>query len=131
MNSGIPQLTDSTSINSNSGVISMRLDGVILAVSLSHYKSMRRSPDSLVAIATSYGLDDSGVRIPGEARDFLFSKTVQTVYEAHPVSQTVGSGVICRGRIGLGVRLTTHLHLVPRLRMTAIIPPFPLHSFLA
>jgi hypothetical protein len=28
---------------------------------------------------------------------------------------------------GLGVKLTTHLHLVSRLRMRGAIPPLPLH----
>ena len=27
------------------------------------------------------------------------------------------------------VRITTHLHLPPRLRMSAAIPPLPLHAF--
>jgi hypothetical protein len=28
------------------------------------------------------------------------------------------------------MRLTTHFHLVLRLRMSAVIPPFPLYAFM-
>jgi len=32
---------------------------------------------------------------------------------------------------GWGVKLTTHLHLVPKLRMSGGIPVLPLHAFIA
>ena len=35
------------------------------------------------------------------------------------------------GRSGWGVRMTTHLHLMRRLRMSAAIHPFPLHNLMA
>jgi hypothetical protein len=45
--------------------------------------------DSSVGIATDYGLDSWGDRIPVGAR---FSAHVQTVREAHPASCTMGTG---------------------------------------
>jgi hypothetical protein len=36
-----------------------------------------------------------------------------------------------RGKRGRGVKLTTRLHLVPRLRMCGVIHPLPQYSFIA
>ena len=44
------------------------------------------SRNGLDDIATSYGMEGFGVRIPAEARYFLFSKSVQTGSGAHPAS---------------------------------------------
>jgi hypothetical protein len=35
------------------------------------------------------------------------------------------------GIVSLGVKLTTHLHLVPRSRMRGVIPPLPQYVFMA
>jgi hypothetical protein len=48
----------------------------------------------------------------------------------HPM-QCVGGGVFPRGLIDPGVELTTHLHLVPRLRIRGAIPPFSQYVFMA
>jgi hypothetical protein len=40
----------------------------------------------------------------------------------------VGIGNLSPGQSGRCVKLSTHLHLVPRLRMREIIPPLP-HTF--
>jgi hypothetical protein len=57
--------------------------------------------------------------IPVEAKGFSCSLCVQTSSEAHPASYPMGTGgpfpQIQRGR---GVKLTTHIHLVPRSRMS-------------
>jgi hypothetical protein len=45
--------------------------------------------DSSVGIATSYGLDGPGIESPWGAR---FSAPVQTGPEAHPASDTMGTG---------------------------------------
>ena len=50
---------------------------------------VRRSRNSVVCIATRYGLDGSGHRIPVGAR---FSAPVQTGSEAHPAFYTMGTG---------------------------------------
>jgi hypothetical protein len=55
-------------------------------------------------------------------RDFLFYKTVQTGSGAHSVFYSVGTGVPSCGKDGRGAKLSTHLHLVPRLRMSVAIP---------
>jgi len=66
------------------------------------------------------------VRIPAQARDFLFSKTVQTGSGAHPASYSMGTRVLSRGSGSQGIMLTIHLHLVPRLRMGGAITLLPL-----
>jgi hypothetical protein len=40
------------------------------------------------------------------------------------IHHSMGTGVL-----SIGKRLITHLHLVARLRMNGVIPPFPLHIF--
>jgi len=45
-----------------------------------------------------------------------FSLSVQNGPEAHPASCTRGTRSLLRGLCGRGVALTTHLHLVPRLK---------------
>jgi hypothetical protein len=97
--------------------------------------------DSLVGIATGHGLNVPGVLIPGGARDFLFSETVQTGSGAHVTFYSEGTmcfreiirtyrdrlrdppsllyngyRVFLGGKGGRGVMLTTHTLLVPRLR---------------
>jgi hypothetical protein len=64
---------------------------------------------------TGYGLDNQGL-IPGGARDvfledFSVIHDIQTRSEAPPV----GNGLFPQG-----VKVTTHLHLVPRLRMVGL-----------
>jgi hypothetical protein len=57
-----------------------------------------------------------GVRIPAEARFFSFLKR-QTGSGAHIASYPMGTGAFPREQSGRGVKLTTHLHLMSRLRM--------------
>ena len=64
----------------------------------------------------------SGVRIEAGPRDFLFSNTVQTDCGAHPALYSMATAVPSCGKDGRGAKLNTHLHLVPRLRMTGAIP---------
>jgi hypothetical protein len=68
------------------------------------------SRDSSVGIVTGYGLDNRmiGVRLPEEAGNFSLRHHYQTGSGAHPASYPMGTG----GE--RGVKLTTHLHLVPR-----------------
>jgi hypothetical protein len=40
-------------------------------------------------------------------------------------------GALSLGQNGQGVKLTTHLHLVPRSRMCGAIPPLPQYVFMA
>jgi hypothetical protein len=70
---------------------------------------------SSVSTVSDYGLDDQeiGFRSPAGAKDFSSNLCVQTSFEAHPASCTMGTG----GPFPRAM-LTTHLHLVPRSRMS-------------
>jgi hypothetical protein len=84
--------------------------------------------DSSVGIATRYGLDGSGDRFTMGARFFA---AVQTGPGAHPASYTMGTGSLPRGYSGRGVELTTHPHLVPRLKKEYSYTCTPLWAFMA
>jgi hypothetical protein len=51
-------------------------------------------PDSVVGIATRYGLDGPGIESRWQAR---FSAAVQTGLGAHPASCRMGTGSLSRG----------------------------------
>jgi hypothetical protein len=75
------------------------------------------SLDSSVGIATGYGLDDRGVgvRVPVESR--IFSSTRPDRPWGSPNLLSNGYwGLFPRRQSGWGVKLTTHLQLVPRSR---------------
>jgi hypothetical protein len=74
---------------------------------------------SVVGVATGYGLDGSGNRIPVGAR---FPAPVQTGPGAHPASCTMCTGSFPRVKSGRGVTLTTHPLLVPWSRKGRAIP---------
>jgi hypothetical protein len=66
----------------------------------------------------------SAVRTPVGARDFFFSKPVQTSPSAHPDSSIIVTGTLYRRESGRSVALTTHPLLAPKLKMgTAILLP--------
>jgi hypothetical protein len=46
-------------------------------------------------------------------------------------SYSMDAGVLCREYSGRDVKLTTHLHLAPRLRISGVIPLLPLYAFVA
>jgi hypothetical protein len=78
-------------------------------------------PGSSGSIVSGYGLDDRtiGVRSPTEAKDFSSNLCVHTGSGAHTASCTMGTGVVSPGvKLGRGVTLTTHPHLVPRARVS-------------
>jgi hypothetical protein len=80
------------------------------------------------------GLDDRGsrVRFPAVAGNFSLHHRVQNGSGAHPASCPTGTGGSFPGGIAAGgVKLTTHLRLVPRSRMSGAIPPFPQYVFMA
>jgi hypothetical protein len=73
----------------------------------------------------------SGVLAPVGAGSFSHH-CVQTGSEAPPSFLTNGyQGLFLWGQSGRGVKLTTHLHLVPRSRMRRAIPPLLQHTFMA
>jgi hypothetical protein len=63
--------------------------------------------------------DWTGVRSPPQAKNFSSSLCVQTTSEAHPASYPINIPGVLSSEVkhGRGVTLTTHIHLVPKLRM--------------
>jgi hypothetical protein len=63
------------------------------------------------------------VQFPAGSRTFYFPDIVQTVSEAHTVCHPIGCGGFFSGsKGGLGMKLTTHLRLLPELRMFGAMP---------
>jgi hypothetical protein len=54
---------------------------------------------------------------------------VQTSSGAHPVPATLSRGGGGGGSVR-DVKLTGHLHLVPRLKMSGVVPPVPPHALM-
>jgi hypothetical protein len=93
------------------------LHGVSAPQSLRH---MKYSRDSVVTIATAYGLDDRrvGVRVPVGSR--IFSSPCRPDGLWGPPSLLFNG---YRRQSGRGVKLTTHFQLVPRSRKCGSIHP--------
>jgi hypothetical protein len=73
-----------------------------------------RSLDSLVGIATAYGLDGPS---SSHGSAIFFSSPQRPDCGAHPASNPMCTGgLFPRGYSGRGVKLTIHFHLVPRSR---------------
>jgi hypothetical protein len=73
-----------------------------------------RTRVSSVSIATGWTVE---VRFSAGSSSSLFL-SVQTVSDTHPGSYLMGTGGLFPGKkSGLGMKLTSHLHLVPRSRM--------------
>jgi hypothetical protein len=80
-------------------------------------------------IATTLRAGRSGVRIPVKARGFsvLFCSLCSG---AHLVSYTIGTRVLSLEQSGRSVNISTHLHQVPTLKMSAAISVLTLHAFM-
>jgi len=68
-----------------------------------------------------------GVRFPAGAGNFYFHRRVQTGSGTQPASYPMGNrvaGALSLRENGLNVKLTIHLHLMPRLGMRRALPPF-------
>jgi hypothetical protein len=73
----------------------------------------------------------TGVLFPAGVRDFSLLHSVQTGSSTHPASYPVGKGTLSLGvKWGTGVKLTTHLHLVLRVRTLELYlhSPIRLHG---
>jgi hypothetical protein len=81
-----------------------------------HRRVMSR--DSSVGIATVYGLADrrGGSSSPGRVKNFHFSIPSRPALGSTQPPIKWLSGALSRGLSGRGVKLTTHLQLVPRAR---------------
>jgi hypothetical protein len=82
----------------------------------------------VVGIATSYRLDILRFESWQEPEIFSSPKTIHSVSGAHPTSYSLGSGVLSWGYNGWGMKLTTHLHLMVRFRMSGAIPLLCLYT---
>ena len=81
--------------------------------------------DSSVGIVTRLKAGPCGVTILGEMKDFLLSKTSRLdVGLSHPPIQYMFGVLYSNGQSGQFVSLTSHLHLMLRLRMKGAVPPF-------
>jgi hypothetical protein len=78
------------------------------------------SQDSVVGIATGYGLDDRGVRVrvPVGSRIFFTSSRLALGPTQPPIQRVPAA-------LSTGVKLTTHPQLVPRSRKRGSIHPLP------
>jgi hypothetical protein len=87
------------------------------------------SKSTLRFYVLGYGLDDNGIRFPAGARYFPLFHIVQTGSAANTASCSIGTGVYCRGQSDWGMRLTTHLDLMPRLSMIGAISRLSVYAF--
>jgi hypothetical protein len=90
------------------------------------YKLLVRSQDSSVCIATSYRLESSGLDFRQGQESFLFQK--RSDWLGGPPSLMFK---VYWGQSGQGMMGNTHLHLVPKLRMTGAKHLLPLPAFIA
>jgi hypothetical protein len=67
----------------------------------------------------------TAVRTLAEARYFSLPQNVQTGSGTHHTPYSTSPGVLARGKTGMGRKLTTHLHLVPRLRKVKLYSCYP------
>jgi hypothetical protein len=82
-----------------------------------------RSRGSSVGIETGCGPNGWG-SIPSRGNNCSLLHSVQTGSGAHP-AYSMGTGASPRGQSRRGVKLTTHLRLVPRSRKRGFIHPLP------
>jgi hypothetical protein len=75
---------------------------------------MVRSPGSTVGIATGYGLDDESELDSWQGQEISHPHIVYTSSGAHPAFYLIGTMALFSSIKRPGVKLTTHLHLVPR-----------------
>ena len=87
---------------------------------------MAVNQDSINGILTSLWAACSGFWFLMVARDFCPVQNVQTSSGTHPASYSM-----CTRVPSVGVKLITHLHPVPRLRISGAEPLFPLYAFMA
>jgi hypothetical protein len=85
------------------------------------------SRDSAVGVATGYGLDGRGVgvRVPVYARLFFSPRCPDRFRGSLSLLFNGYRGLLLWRLRGRGVKLTTHLQLVPRSRICGSIHPLP------
>jgi hypothetical protein len=98
------------------------------------FKETTRRRYSSVGMALGYGLDDrdSRVRLPAGAGNFSIHHRVQNGFGAQPASYPIViRGSFPGGKVAGGVKMITHLHLVPTSKNECSYtstPPTRLHG---
>ena len=90
--------------------------------------SLYQSLDSVV-IMIRLRADQSGDRIPARARDLPLQQNDETGSGTHLISYSLSTAVLYRQLIGRGVKLTDHVHLMSKLRMSRDTSLILLHAF--
>jgi hypothetical protein len=85
----------------------------------------------VVGIGTRLRAGRTTVRIPVEARDSPLLRNVQTGSGHHPAYYSMGTGDLSLAYSDQRLKLTTHLPLLPRLRMGGATPMFRLYALKA
>jgi hypothetical protein len=96
------------------------------------YNTASQVAQSVQCLATGWTTGRSRFDPRQRWKAFSCNLCVQTSSRAHPDSCTMGTGVLSPGvKRGRGVTLITHLHLVPRLRMSRSYTSCPPSAFVA
>jgi hypothetical protein len=90
------------------------------------------SRDDVRSIATTLQAAPNGVRIfQGEGNDYLL-QNFQAGFGDRPGLHSVVTGILSREiEAARSVNFTTYIHLMPRLRMSGVIPLIPLYAVMA
>jgi hypothetical protein len=84
-------------------------------------------PGLLSGIALGYGLNDRGVQVPAGAGNFYLHHRVQTGYGAQSASYPMGT----RDSFPGVVKLTTHIHVMPKSKNAWSYASTPQYAFMA
>lgn len=90
---------------------------------------MRQDDTVGVTARLDYGVDDSGFESRQGQEIFLF-RPPRTGSVAHPAPYSRGTRVPSPEENCRGVKLTSHIHLVPKLSMNEAVPLLPLYGFI-
>ena len=82
----------------------------------------------LFSIASRLHAGRSWVRVSVRAPYISLLRNVQTTSEAHPPSCSVWNWVPSWGKVARSLKVTTHFHLVPKLRRSGATPLLPLNA---
>jgi hypothetical protein len=97
----------------------LRLECTLLQIWILVFDSTSFFPSIVLFISNKFGLLS------------LFQlSNIWTSCEVHPAYYSMGTGsYFPGGKMAGGTKVTTHLHLLPRLRQSQTIPPVPQYTF--